>query len=245
MGCIIKRVSIPAHILEVVQTSPFFKADAELKPATRLFDIVYKLADLHSSSNETSQVAQITEKIATAVSIEKELLAWKSDLPDKWKYSLDENKFDKAYGSTCHAYKCPWQSYIWNHYRIYRRTVHSILLHYLDTLDLPVTKAHPALVEACASQREASHEIQSEMMRDLCASMPYILNFYDKTKGNSKLFPQHSGVFGLLGSIQAMVGVAGVSGADAGWLSVMLKYIGSRLGIGQAFVMERCLKAKS
>ncbi|KAL6903129.1 hypothetical protein GGI43DRAFT_401316 [Trichoderma evansii] len=244
MGCIIKRETIPAHILEAVQSSPLFKIDAELGPATRLFDIVYKLADLHSN-NETGQVIQITEKIATALSIEKELLAWKSDLPEKWKYTLDENKFDKSYGPTCHVYLCTWQSYIWNHYRIYRHTVHSILLRYLDILVSPVTKAHPALVEACALRREASREIQSTMMRDLCASMPYILKFYDKTKANSKLFPQHSGVFGLLGSIQAMVGVAGVSEEDAGWLSVMLKYIGSRLGIGQAFVMERYLKAKS
>lgn len=94
------------------------------------------------------------------------------------------------------------------------------------------------------SQQEASHEIQAAMMRELRTSMPYILDFYDKTKGNNRLFPQHSGVFGLLGSIQAMVGVAGVCEEDAGWLCVMLKYIGSRLGIGQALVMERCLKTK-
>lgn len=203
-------MSVPAHIREVVQSLPLFKVDAELEPATRLFDMVCRLADLHSLHDETHQVTQIAEKISTAMSIEKELLAWKPDLPDGWRYSHAENKLDKSYGSSCHVYPCPWQSYIWNHYRICRRTTHAVLLHHLDTLALPVTKAHPALIEACASQQEASREIQATMMRGLRASMPYILDFYDKSKGNNRLFPQHSGVFGLLGSIQAMVGVADV-----------------------------------
>lgn len=240
MGCIIKRTSVSAHIRKIVQSYPLFKLDAEVGPATRLFDIVCKLADLHSY-----QVTQIAERVSTALSIEKELLAWKSDLPEKWKYSLDENKLDKAYGPSCHLYASPWQSHTWAHYRICRHIAHSVLLQYLDTISLPIAKAHPVLIEACASQREASREIQSIMMRDLCASMPYILGFYDKTKGNNMMIPQHSGVFGLLGSIQAMVGVSGVCEEDVGWLRVMLKYIGSRLGIGQALVMERCLKEKS
>lgn len=239
MGCIIKRTSVSAHIRKIVQSYPLFKLDAQVEPATRLFDIVCKLADLHSC-----QVTQVTERVSTAMSIEKELLAWKSDLPENWKYSLDENKLNKAYGPSCHVYASPWQSHIWTHYRICRHVAHSVLLQYLDTLALPIAKAHPALIEACASQREASREIQSIMMRDLCASMPYILGFYDKTKGDNMLFPQHWGVFGLLGSIQAMVGVAGIFEQDVGWLCVMLKYIGSRLGIGQALVMERCLKAQ-
>lgn len=245
MGSIVKRMPADAHIRQIVQSSPLFKADAELEPATRLFDIVCKLADLHSSSNEADGVNHLAEKISTAMSIEKELLAWKSDLPERWKYSSGVNKLDKAYGSPCHAYVCPWQSYIWNHYRICRRTTHAALLHYLETLAMPVTQAHPALIDACASQQEASREIQAAMMRELRASMPYILDFYDKSKGNSRLFPQHSGVFGLLASIQAMMGVADVCEEDAEWLCVMCRYIASRLGIGLALVMERCLQGQS
>jgi hypothetical protein len=245
MGSIIKRMPIAAHIRQVVQSSPLFKVDAELEPATRLFIIVCKLADLHSSSSETDQVSHIAEKISTAMSIEKELLAWKSDIPDRWKYSHGENKFDKAYGPSSHVYACPWQSYIWNHYRISRCTTHAVLLRYLDTLALPVTQAHPALIDAYASQQGASRRIKAAMMRDLRASMPYILSFYDKSKGDNRLFPQHSGVFGLLASIQAMIKVANVREEDNEWLCVMLNYIASRLGIGQALVMERCLRAKS
>lgn len=245
MGSIIKRMPAAAHIRQIVQTSPLFKADEELEPATRLFGIICKLADLHSASNEADEVNHIAEKISAAMSIEKELLAWKSALPERWKYSSGENRLDKAYGPSCHVYACPWQSYIWNHYRICRRMAHSVLLRYLDTLALPVTQAHPALIDACASQREASREIQAAKMRDLRASMPYILDFYDKSKGNSRLFPQHSGVFGLLASVQAMIGVEGVCEEDAKWLCVMCRYITSRLGIGLALVMERCLQGKS
>ncbi|PON24327.1 hypothetical protein TGAM01_v206659 [Trichoderma gamsii] len=217
MGSIIKRMPA-AHIRQIVQTSPLFNADDELEPAARLFDIICDLAELHSASNEADEVNHIAEKISAAMTIEKELLAWKSDLPERWMYSSGENKLDKAYGPSCHVYACPWQSYIWNHYRICRRMTHSVLLHYLGTLALPVTQVHPALIDACASQREASHKIQAAKMRDLRASMPYILDFYDKSKGNSRLFPQHSGVFGLLASIQAMIGVEGVCKEDAKWL---------------------------
>ncbi|UKZ71264.1 uncharacterized protein TrAtP1_012224 [Trichoderma atroviride] len=224
MGSIIKRMPAPAHIRQIVQSSPLFKAEAEMEPAIRLFDIVCKLADLHSSSNEAPGVNHLAEKISAAMSIEKELLAWKSHLPERWKYSSGENKLDKAYGSPCHVYACPWQSYIWNHYRICRRTTHAALLHYLETLALPVTQAHPALIDACASQQEASREIQAAMMRELRASMPYILDFYDKSKGNSRLFPQHSGVFGLLASIQAMMGVADICEEDAEWFRQEVGY---------------------
>lgn len=245
MGSIIKRMPAAAHIRQIVQTSPLFNADDELEPAARLFDIICDLAELHSASNEADEVNHIAEKISAAMTIEKELLAWKSDLPERWMYSSGENKLDKAYGPSCHVYACPWQSYIWNHYRICRRMTHSVLLHYLGTLALPVTQVHPALIDACASQREASRKIQAAKMRDLRASMPYILDFYDKSKGNSRLFPQHSGVFGLLASIQAMIGVESVCKEDAKWLCVMCRYIASRLGIGLALVMERCLQEKS
>lgn len=245
MGWIIKRVPVLAHIREVARSSPVFQADAELEPATRLFDIVCRLADLHSSSNGRDQANQLAEKISTAMSIERELVAWEADLPDKWTYSDAENKFDAAYGPSCHVYACPWQSYIWSHYRICRRITNALLRRYLDTLALPVTGAHHALIETCDSQKKASREVQAAMMRDFRASMPYILDFYDKSKGTGSLFRRHSGVFGLLASIQAMMGVAEVCDQDARWLCVMLKYVASRLGIGQALVMERCLQGKS
>lgn len=245
MGSIIKRVPAAAHVRQIVESTPLFKADAEMEPATRLFGITCNLADLHSASNETEGVNHLAEKISAAMSIEKELLAWKSELPERWKYSSGENKLDKAYGSSCHVYANPWHSYIWNHYRICRRTTHAVLLDYLETLALPVTQAHPALIDACASQKEASREIQAAMMRDLRASMPYILDFYDKSKEDSRLFPHHSGVFGLLASIQAMMGVADVYEEDAEWLCVMCRYILNRLGIGLALVMERRLQGKS
>ncbi|KAL7970694.1 hypothetical protein HDV63DRAFT_394289 [Trichoderma sp. SZMC 28014] len=226
MGSIIKRVPAAAHVRQIVESTPLFKADAEMEPATRLFGITCNLADLHSASNETEGVNHLAEKISAAMSIEKELLAWKSELPERWKYSSGENKLDKAYGSSCHVYANPWHSYIWNHYRICRRTTHAVLLDYLETLALPVTQAHPALIDACASQKEASREIQAAMMRDLRASMPYILDFYDKSKEDSRLFPHHSGVFGLLASIQAMMGVADVYEEDAEWLCVMCRGAG-------------------
>ncbi|KAM0259620.1 hypothetical protein ACHAQJ_003199 [Trichoderma viride] len=247
ISCIIKRMPVPAHIRELVQSSLTFKADADLLLAIRLFNIICKLADLHSSGN-TDRVTQITKKVSMAMSIEEELLSWESDLPETWRYTLAENNntLDETYGASHHVYACSWQAYIWNHYRICRYASHTVLLHYLDTLALPVTKAHPALMQACTSQQKSSQDIRSTMLRDVRASVPYILGLYDKTKGNSSLSPEHSGVFGLLGSIQALVGVAGadICGEDAGWLSELLKFIGSRLGIGQALVMERYLRAK-
>jgi hypothetical protein len=102
-------------------------------------------------------------------------------------------------------------------------------------------------MEAYTSQQKASRNIRSAMLRDVRASMPYILGLYDMRKGNNSLSPEHSGVFGLLGSIQALVAVAGedICREDAGWLCEMLEIMGTRLGIGQALVMGKYLRAKS
>ncbi|KAL7921025.1 hypothetical protein ACQKWADRAFT_314306 [Trichoderma austrokoningii] len=238
MGWIIQRMPVLAHIREIVRSSPLFRADAELEPATHLFNIVCRLADLHSSSNGRGQANRVAEKIATAMAIETELLAWESDLPEEWTYSHAENKLDAAYGPSCHVYACPWQSYIWSHYRICRCITHAVLQQSLDTFTLPVTEAHPALIEACDSQKEASRVIQAAMMREFRASMPYILDFYDKSKGSSNLFRRHSGVFGLLASIQAMMGVADVCERDAGWLLPAdrgLRLLSSSCVVGRPF----------
>lgn len=244
MSCLVRRIPVPTHIYQLVRSSPALQSDAYLVPAKRLFGIICKFADLHSSEN-TNQVTQITEKVTTAMSIEEELLAWESDLPDAWRYTIIQHPPDTAYGDSCHVYACSWQAYTWNQYRNCRILVHTVLLRYLVNLALPVTKAHPALIVAYTSQQEASRDILSTMMLDMRASVSYILGLYDKTKGNNSLSPEHSGVFGLLGSMQALIGVADISGEDADWLCEMLELMGSRLGIGQASVLGKYLRARS
>ncbi|EHK17188.1 uncharacterized protein TRIVIDRAFT_227033 [Trichoderma virens Gv29-8] len=240
MGCLISRIPVPTHIQELARSSPAFKSDIHLLPAKQLFSIICRFADLHSSDN-INQVTQITENVSTAMSIEEELLSWETHLPDTWRYSDP----DKAHGGSCHVYACAWQAYLWNQYRICRILVHAVLLRYLDALDVPVRQAHPVLMAAYASQQEASRGILATMMLGIRASASYILGLYEKTKGSNALSPEHSGVFGLLGSMQALIGVVEVGGEDADWLCEMLEVMGSRWGIGQALVLGKYLRAKS
>ncbi|KAL7934573.1 hypothetical protein V8C35DRAFT_31993 [Trichoderma chlorosporum] len=240
MSCLIRRIPVPSHILELARSSPAFKSDANLLPATQLFSILCKFANLHSLGI-CNKVTQITEKVSTAMKIEEELLSWESHLPPTWRYADP----DKAPRDCRHVYACSWQAYIWNHYRTCRILVHTSLLRYLDVLALPVTQAHPALTAAYTARQEASREILALMMLDVRASVAYILGLYDKAKGSNSLSPEHSGVFGLLGSMQALVGVSDIGGEDARWLCEMLELMGSRWGIGQALVLGRYLKERS
>ncbi|KAL6872027.1 hypothetical protein J3F83DRAFT_733515 [Trichoderma novae-zelandiae] len=241
MGCLIKRMPVPTHVRELARTSAAFVSDIHLLPARSLFEIVCRVAELHSRV-DTAQVAQITEKVSIAIGIEEELRSWETHLPDMWKYTTAQDGSPEEDGprqGSCHEYACPWQAYVWNQYRACRILVHTVLLRYLDTLAFPITKTHPALMAAYTSRQEASRAILSTTMLDMRAGMSYILGLYDKGKGNSSLSPEHSGVFGLLGAVQALMGVVDVRGEDAGWLCEMLGVMGGRWGIGLAAVLGR------
>ncbi|KAH0524426.1 hypothetical protein TsFJ059_006939 [Trichoderma semiorbis] len=240
MSCLIRRVPVPTHIRELCRSSPALISDMDLLPARQLFGIICRFTDLYSLEN-TDQVTRITEMVSRAVSLEEELLSWESNLPHTYRYTDP----DKGHGDPHHVYACAWQVFIWNQYRICRILVHTMLLRYLDSLALPVTQAHPVLMAAHASQQEASRKILATMMLDIRGSVSYILGLYETTKTSNSLSPEHSGMFGLLGSLQVLIGVVDIGGEDADWLSEMLETMGGRWGIGQALVLGRYLRAKS
>lgn len=240
MSCLIRRVPVPIHIRELCRSSPALISDGDLLPARQLFGIICRFTDMHSLEN-TDQVTKITEMVSTAMSLEEELLSWESNLPHAYRYTDP----DKGHGHSHHVYACSLQAFIWNQYRICRILVHTMLLRYLDSLALPVTQAHPVLMAAHASQQEASRKILATMMLDIRGSVSYIFGLYETTKANNSLSPEHSGVFGLLGAIQVLIGVVDIGGEDADWLSEMLELMGSRWGIGQALVLGRCLRTKN
>lgn len=244
---------MPAHIY-ALRSSPEFAADADIVPAVRLFGILCELTALHSHSHSGRDmdggggggvVVQMTAKVAMAMRLEDALVAWAAALPDLWKYTTtrDDDAPDEVYGDARHEYACAWQAYVWNHWRICRILVHTILLRCLDALALPVTNAHAALVEAYTAQQTMSRAIVSAMLADVRASVRYLLGLYDVARGCASLSPEQSGVFGLLGSIQALMGVVDVRGEDAGWMGSMLEVMGERLGMGQACVLGRHLRA--
>ncbi|KAL7947452.1 hypothetical protein V8C42DRAFT_286504 [Trichoderma barbatum] len=237
MGCLIRRIPVPTHMQQLAHSSSSFKPDANFLPAKQLFGIVCRFTELHALEN-TDKVTQITERVSTAMSIEDELLSWALNLPQTWKY-VD---LDKTNDGSRHVYACSLQAQIWNQYRVCRVLVHTVLLRNLDALALPVTQAHPALAAAYTSHREASREIVATMMLDIRDSVSYILGLYDSTTTPSS---EHSRVFGLLGSIQALIGIADIGGKDADWLCQMLELVGSRWGIGLALVLGRHLRARS
>ncbi|PNP47081.1 hypothetical protein THARTR1_10586 [Trichoderma harzianum] len=240
MSCLIRRVPVPTHIRELCRSSPAFISDGDLLPARQLFSIICRLTDMHSLKS-TDQVTEITAMVSTAMSIEEELLSWESNLPHTCRYTDP----DRGHGDPHHVYTCSLQAHIWNQYRTCRILVHTMLLRYLDSLAMPVTQAHPALMAAYTSQQEASRKILAAMILDIRGSVSYVLGLYETTKANTSLSPEHSGVFGLLAAMQVLIGVVDISGGDAVWLSEMLEAIGSRWGIGQALVLGRCLRAKS
>ncbi|PTB62583.1 hypothetical protein BBK36DRAFT_1106526, partial [Trichoderma citrinoviride] len=250
MGCLIKQVPVPAHIRELARSCPAFASDVHVVPARLLFDIICRFAELYSlgGTGQEEEVAQWTERVSAAVGIEEELCSWETGLPGLWRHTVtlvqegsekDGSSPRRDTTAIRHEYACSWQAYVWNHYRTCRILVHAVLLRYLDALALPVASAHPALMAAYISQRDASRTVLSKTMGDLRAGMSYVLGLYDAGKGNACLSPETSGVFGLLGAVQALTGVVDVYGEDGEWLCGLLDGMGRRWGIGLAVVLGR------
>lgn len=237
---------VPTHVRDLARSCPAFVADAHLLPARRLFDILCRFAELHSFG-ETSHVTLLTERVSAAIMLEEELCSWETQLPTMWNYNLVRDNSDQGESDQYmrHKYTCPWQAYVWTQHRTCRVLVHTALLGYLDALALRMTNAHPALIKAYILQQEASREVLCTTMRDLRAGMAYILGLYDEGKGNACLSPEQSGVFGLLGAVQALMGVGGVvrgeekEKEEEEWLCGMLGDMGRRWGIGLATVLGR------
>ena len=239
MGSLIKKTRVSQPIAEFVQSSPAFQSDMELVPASRLFRIICGFAQLHASVTR-NEVTNPVEIISTAIGIDNDLSSWVSDLPPLWRYrtfTWDTARY--FYGDYYHIYQSSWHACIWNYYRACRVLVHSILLHNLSTLALPVSLARPALVSAYCSQRAKSQTLLSRIPLDICASIPYQLGLHEREKNDYLSIPKPSGVFSLLGILQVLVSLVDASLGSNGWVSKTFELMGRELGIGQALAIGR------
>ena len=211
----------------------------ELLPASQLFRIVYKCAQLRDSDskNETSSLIDI---IGIAIDLEQKLSFWASALPSSWTYSIVTlNAEDKVYGPYYCLYEGSWQASVWNYYRICRLLIHDTILHALDTIQPSVSPTNPTLAERCQVQRTSSEAALSSVTSEICASIPYQLGLNKTEMGSPLPIPKPSGVFGLFLLLRVLVASAGFYRSNETWISHTLQLLGHELGIRQALVVGK------
>lgn len=241
MGSLIEKRRVPQHIAELMQSSQAFQSDMELVPASRLFRIICRFAQLHSSFTN-KDVTNAVETISIAIGIDSDLSSWVSDLPPLWMYrTVTWDTTHDIYGDCYHIYRSSWHACIWNYYRICRTLVHSALLHNLSTLASPVSLARPALVSAYCLQWAKSQTVLTKMPPDICASIPYQIGLHETEERGHASIPKPSAVFSLLGLLQVFMSSTDTSLATYGWLSKTLELMGHKFGIGQALAMGRSI----
>ncbi|KAI9801426.1 MAG: hypothetical protein M1825_003406 [Sarcosagium campestre] len=236
ISCIQAEASVPAAFESLHWQSERFHSQRDL-PGYGLTSIAISFANLQAAARSSSIDTDST--IASELlSIDTQLAVWAAELPLDCMYITVEvsTSSPEIYGRSYHNYRNCWRAHLWNQYRCVRILVNSALRFRLDKLKMSVPSCS-SLFSAYQMQISRSRAILAELAVDICASAPFQLRFADDDAPPAAA--------GLL-----MIWPLHVAASDTGaprelklWVAGRMEAIGHELGIGQAFLMAKTLRA--
>ncbi|KAJ5273550.1 hypothetical protein N7478_008675 [Penicillium angulare] len=207
---------------------------------------VIKLADLRASIDDGS-IFDPGEIIRKALTIDANLASLFISVPTPWQYQEIENPFSNGpqigrtvWGNTYHLYGSLRASNMWNNWRSVRILLHELIIETVASLEgcSPGPERRQQLALAAHSRF-----IASQLVEDICASVPYHLGA--GTEDNDQVPLPVTGAGGFCLMWQLLIAAnSGLASQDLrSWIMDCLDKIGYSMGINQALAMSQLLRA--
>jgi len=130
-------------------------------------EIAVRVVNLHAAilAREIVDASVIGEQ---AASIEADLVRLRAGAPAAWAYTTEPSLDVRCFGGLKHVYPSLWVAEAWNSWRAVRVLAHQIIIRNDDCRSMPRA--------SCETSSCQSVSIIRHMCRDLCMSVPSLLN---------------------------------------------------------------------
>ena len=195
-----------------------------------LEDISIRLCDLRSSIKQGS--IDNDEAIRLAATLDEELEAWLSKVPEYFSYSKIydfENPGDVFFGCY-HVYSETRVVSVWNHYRSLRIITNEVIIDAISSSGNATSRE---------VQRLSSEQLLNKLTADICGSVPPFLGY----RNGQKNAPVMIGTL-LLWPLYTCAAQNYASPAARDWIVLQLDKIGEVMGIRLATSLARVLRTR-
>lgn len=207
-------------------------------PACALAHTLFKFVCIRAAIKK-AEVVESTEILEKLLHVEAELTKWIENLPSSWAFTTKDALEcpGNVFGSQLHSYHDIWISRYWSHYRWMRIVVHETIIQHLAKLPL----SHALNL---TGQQLQSVAIITEMVMDICVSVPFHLCNHNTQADKTLPRPEIIGAFDLLWPLTVVVNSEYVSEDRCIWAVNLLESIGYTMGIKQALVLASTVKSR-
>lgn len=258
--CLVRRMPIPAAILELSGVHPAIGGDDfQADPVTRLMAINAKICSLRAriGSFPLSSLTESPESIISeALSIAADLNEWHASLPHDYFPSSTikiQSPTPEVYSDYYHIYRDRWTAGLMNHCRVILILVHEIILIQLKYIRHPSPDElsaeagyNPISLPSYASQiSKSSQKTILDLIDLICASVPFYLDYEycarPAATHTESPPPRAAGGNALMWALYVCAQIYFVRSSTRAWIIGRLNKIGVEMGVQQANILAKFL----
>lgn len=231
IDCHQRRKVVPP---EIIEWSDFAIRCDPTRPSQRdgdLFRIITRLC--HLRAVDECAMTDDPALLATAKSIDDDLVAWTDEFPDFLRFKVVKAApSDSICSDYYHVYPVNWVLSVWNHWRCTRILTHEVVVRWLSR--------HPSYD---LNQMRSSEGILREMSADICASAPFIFG-ESQPGGQSTYVPRAAAGTNLMWPLYTAATMDTTSFSTRAWCILQLEKLGKMMGIRQASSLAKVLESQ-
>lgn len=186
INCLQSRRPVPQYVQEWSDAlnNDHDLADSDATPGT--LAVVTKFCRLRASMSSFHDYSNQDQLIAELLSLDAEMVAVAANLTPEFLYTIEciSEATPEVYSDHYHRYSNIWVANTWNQYRVIRLLINEMLLDQLQHLEQlhhqPTLSSggQPAPTSGTLhGQILSTRSLLVQLMSDLCASVPYHLNY--------------------------------------------------------------------
>jgi hypothetical protein len=243
-------VSVPAHIHEWSRVAHQYES-AEEQINSNLSEIVINFTNLRASMAGFRDFSNSAAIVSAALQIDSDLAAWATECPLHYVYNTItmKERSESVFADYYHVYPNIWIATTWNHYRSIRMLVNELILEHLSHLNQnQFVYQDPGQDFSILYENRMlfSKSVLVQMTQDICASVPYYLNYQDPGRTDDPINnpPKAAGGNLLLWPLYTAAVTEVVSDVMRSWVVGRLKAIAEIMGIRQATALAHVLSLK-
>lgn len=245
-NCLQRGVAVPEIISECNRAMP--NDNLVEAAATTLAELYIKYANLKNDMEREDHFGCSEDIISRACAIDVECAEWARTLPIDYLYRTVtvKNRGVEVFAEHYHIYNNLWIAMIWNNYRSLRCVIHELVLlhlrHFCQThKPTELLFNDPDLF---SRQTLESEEVILQSSQEICASVPYILDFNPNVKEPHRIPRAFNGNL-LLWPLFVAGTTEEVPSQQRKWVISRLRYISDVMGIRQAMPLVYSLSQKA
>lgn len=214
----------------------------EERPVNEVTEILIRLCSVRAFIREGGS-GNPAACFSSLLSVDAELAGWFKRLPPAWAYTTvaaKPNDSNYTYADHYHIYQSLAIAGILNSCRCTRVMIHERILEFFSAGQTP-TSADLALLHSI--QREASKTVVSDLVSEICASVPYYFGFHDHQHEPSYT-PKALGGYIIRWPLFIVASTSSAPDSMREWAIAQLQRITYTMGIKQTMAMAIELKAE-